>query len=84
MSPRSHFPRPRLNLLQFPVIRIPAFHLLNRYRDHFPSLGCPFIRTHLIADVAANLKGKVPKPMAQKIMLTLAGELAVSLLRGPS
>jgi hypothetical protein len=28
------------------------------------------------ADVAANLKGKVPKPMAQKIMMTLAGESA--------
>ena len=28
------------------------------------------------ADVAANLKGKVPKPMAQKIMITLAGKSA--------
>jgi len=37
--------------------------------------------TDASADVAANLKGKVPKPMAQKIMLTLAGESATSISR---
>jgi hypothetical protein len=34
----------------------------------------------LAADVSANLKNKVPKAAAQKVMQSLAGELAMSFL----
>ena len=46
------------------------------YPDLLLFLRSPLISTDDLADVAANLKGKVPKPMAQKIMLTLAGKSA--------
>jgi hypothetical protein len=78
--------RPLTSSLVLFSFLIPFFHFLfdlscssppSSVSSSFPSLPhfLP-IPTDGAADVAANLKGKVPKPMAQKIMLTLAGKSA--------